>query len=272
MPELPDVEAIKQSIAPQILGHRFSGVTLHWPRAVCCPSPEEFCSRLVGQTIEELARRGKYLILRLSGGEVLIIHLRMSGSLDVKTKFGAPDRFARTVFHFEGGTQLTFSDQRKLGMMWLVPDENTVVGKLGPEPLDAGFTLEVLAQRLKRHNGPIKPLLYDQSFVAGIGNIYADEILFEAGIHPLSKANELSEQEVARLHRAIRQVLPRATRRLGLSLNEYRVPFGELEANQWLLRLPRFAGEPCPLCATPIERIPIRKRGTYFCPNCQRPS
>ena len=270
MPELPEVETIKRELAPKIVGRSFSGVILNWPKAVQIPSAEDFSRRLIGKTIEELDRLGKYLILRLFGGEALILHLRMSGSLLLKTASGEPDPYTRSIFLLDDGTELHFCDRRKLGMMWLVEDESTVVAKLGPEPLEPSFTPEVLAQRLGKRSAPIKAVLCDQTFLAGVGNMYADEALFAARIHPLRKGNSLSAQEVERLHGALRRVLEEAIRRQGASISDYRRPGGELGSAQFMFKVAHRGGEPCPVCATPIERIPLRNRGTYFCPKCQR--
>ncbi|MFQ5987313.1 MAG: bifunctional DNA-formamidopyrimidine glycosylase/DNA-(apurinic or apyrimidinic site) lyase [Dehalococcoidia bacterium] len=269
MPELPEVETIKRELAPKIVGRSFRGVILNWPKAVQIPSAEDFSRRLIGKTIKELERRGKYLILRLFSGEALILHLRMSGSLLLKTSCTESDPYTRAIFLFDDGTELHFSDRRKLGQMWLVKDESTVVARLGPEPLAPGFTPQALGERAKKRSAPIKAVLCDQTFLAGVGNMYADEALFAARIHPLRKGNSLSPQEVERLHGALRRVLEEAIARWGASISDYRRPGGELGAAQFLFRVAHRGGEPCPVCSAPIERIPLRKRGTYFCPRCQ---
>jgi formamidopyrimidine-DNA glycosylase len=271
MPELPEVETIKRDLTPRIVGRSFIGITLNWPRMVQILSPEAFSNCLIGKDITELDRRGKYLIFRLSSGEALILHLMMSGSLLLIPR-GESDKYARTVFHLDNEADLYFRDPRKLGRMWLVKDENSVVGKLGPEPLAPSFTAEVLGERLKKHSAPIKAVLCDQNFLAGVGNMYADEALYDAVIHPLRTANSLSAEEIARLHRGIRRVLEKAIGSYGASISDYRRPDGELGAAQFIFKVAHRAGEPCPVCATPIERITIRQRGTYFCPRCQRES
>jgi formamidopyrimidine-DNA glycosylase len=268
MPELPEVETIKNDLAPLLVGRVFTDVTLYWPRAVLKPSPGEFRSRLVGQAIKGLERRGKYLVFRLCDGEALILHLRMSGSLLLRSPSDA-DGFVRTVFHLDNGQELRFSDVRKMGVMWLVKDEKDVIGKLGPEPFDLSFTPEAMAQHLSQRSAPIKSVLMDQSFVAGLGNIYADEALFEARIHPGRRAKELSYQEVERLHQAIRSVLEQAIANRGTSISNYVDPAGRPGSNQYSLRLPRHAGEPCTVCHTYIERLRLGGRSAYFCPRCQ---
>jgi len=265
MPELPEVETIKNELGPHIIGHTVTGVTLFWQGIVRQPSVEEFCSRLIGQKITGVERRGKYLIFGLTSGEALIIHLKMTGSLWLKP----PDRFIRAIIHLDNEPGIYFRDPRKLGVMWLVTDKNTVASKLGPEPLEAGFTSKVLAQRLSKRTAPIKALLCDQSFVAGIGNMYADEALFSAGIHPLRSGKSLSPEEIESLHRAIRQVLSAAIGNKGASVDTYFRPGGEIGTAHFQFRVAHRGGEPCPVCGTPLERIPIRNRGSYFCPKCQ---
>ena len=269
MPELPEVETIKTELSPRIVGHRITGVTLFWDRIVRQPSVEEFCSRLIGQEITGVARRGKYLILDLTSNEVLIIHLKMSGSLLLKPASAEPDKFISAIIYLDKETALHFRDPRKLGAMWLVEDKNTIVGKLGPEPLEADFTPQLLAQLLNSRTAPIKALLCDQNFIAGIGNMYADEALFSARIHPLRSGKSLSQDEIEHLHHTIQQVLRSAINDKGASVNTYFRPGGELGTAHFQFRVAHRGGKPCPVCGTPIERIPIRNRGSYFCPECQ---
>jgi len=271
MPELPEVETIKNELPPYIVGHRITSVTLLWEGIVRQPSVEEFYSRLIGQRITEVARRGKYLILGLTSNEVLIIHLKMSGSLLLKPASAEPDKYIRAILHLDNETQLHFRDPRKLGAMWLVEDKNAIVGKLGPEPLETDFTPQLLAQRLNNRTAPIKALLCDQTFIAGIGNMYADEALFAARIHPLRLGKSLSQDEVERLHSAIRKTLWSAIGYKGASVDTYFRPGGELGIAHFQFQVAHYlSGKLCPVCGTPIQRIPIRNRGSYFCPKCQR--
>jgi formamidopyrimidine-DNA glycosylase len=223
--------------------------------------------------IKEIGRRGKYLIFRLSSGEALIIHLRMTGSLLLKRK-GEPltknSSYIRAVFGLDNGMELLFNDRRKLGTISLVKDENEEIGKLGPEPLDPDFTAKALAERLSRHKAPIKAVLCDQEVIAGIGNMYADEALFFAHIHPLRAANSLSDGEIKKLHKAIQDVLTKAIGNGGASISDYRRPTGEKGSQQYDFYAAHRGGETCKVCATPIERIVVRNRGTYFCPKCQK--
>ena len=270
MPELPEVESIKNELLPHIIGRRVSGVTLFWDGMVHQPSVKEFCSRLIGQRFTGATRRGKYLILSLSSGESLIIHLRMTGSLLIKPASDELEKYIRAILYLDGEIQLWFRDSRKLGVMWLVEDTDSIVGKLGPEPLEASFTPQILFERLKNRTAPIKALLCDQSFVAGIGNMYADEALFAARIHPLRAGGNLSRDEVERLHHAIRQVLLSAIAHKGASVDTYLRPDGEMGTAHFDFKVAhRLGGNFCTVCGTPIERIPIRNRGSYFCPKCQ---
>jgi len=270
MPELPEVETIKNELLPHVVGRRISGVTLFWNGIVRQPSAEEFSSYLIGQRIVGLARRGKYLIFNLTSDEALIIHLKMTGSLLLKPARAELDKFIRAILHLDNATNLHFRDPRKLGVMWLAKDTNSVIGKLGPEPLEAEFTPQVLAQRLKNRSAPVKAVLCDQSVIAGIGNMYADEALFTAKIHPLRSGRSLSRDEVERLHRAIQQVLWAAIGNKGASVDTYLRPGGELGTAHFQFQVAHMlSGELCPVCGTPIERILVRNRGTYFCPKCQ---
>jgi formamidopyrimidine-DNA glycosylase len=267
MPELPEVETIKNELAPWVVGQSFTKVTIPDARLVCGCAAKEVRRGLVGQKVESLERRGKYLILHLSNGQALIIHLRMTGSLLLNPK--GTDRHARAVFHLSNGHRFVFNDRRRLGVLWLVGDAHTVVCKLGPEPLDKSFTAAVLQQRLSRHHIPIKAALLDQHIVAGVGNMYADEVLFAARIHPLRKADDLSPAEVRTLHNNIRKILRAAIGSKGASVDTYVRPEGELGTAHFDFNVAHKGGEPCPICGSPIERVPVQNRGTYFCPRCQ---
>jgi len=265
MPELPEVETIKNELAPHIIGHTITAVTLFDDKIVRQPQPEEFCSRLIGQKITGVERRGKYLFFGLTSGESLIIHLKMTGSLWLNP----PDRFIRAILHLDGGIKIYFRDPRKFGVMWLVKDKNAVASKLGPEPLEAGFTAKTLAKALSGRTAPIKALLCDQSFIAGIGNMYADEALFLAKIHPLRPGGSLSPKDLKRLYQAIRQVLYAAINDKGASVDTYFRPSGEIGTAHFQFRVAHGRGKSCPICGAHLERIPVRNRGSYFCPRCQ---
>jgi len=270
MPELPEVETIKNELLPHIVGRQVTGVTLFWEGIVRQPSVKEFYSRLIGQRLTGLARRGKYLIFSLTSTKVLIVHLRMTGSLLVGRNSSEPPKYTRAIIHLDEGINIFFRDPRKFGVMRLVEDASIIVGKLGPEPLEAGFTPQVLAQRLANRTAPIKALLSDQTFIAGIGNMYADEALFAARIHPLRRGGSLSPEGVERLHQAIRQILWSAIGNKGASVENYFRPDGTLGTAHFQFQVAhRLGGKLCPVCGTPIERIVVRNRGTYFCPKCQ---
>ncbi len=267
MPELPEVETIKNELSPWVVGQSFTKVTIFDAKLVPVGSAEEIRCGLIGQKVESLERRGKYLIFRLSNGRSLIIHLRMTGVLLLNPR--GVDRYARAVFHFSNGHRLVFRDLRRLGLMWLVDVADTVVGKLGPEPLGESFTPGVLGQRLSRRHIPVKAALLDQGIVAGIGNMYADEALFAAGIHPLKKADVLSAEEVQTLYNGIREVLRAAIGCKGASVDTYIRPEGQLGTAHSDFKVAHRGGEACPVCGTAIERVSVQNRGTYFCPRCQ---
>ncbi len=266
MPELPEVETIKNELLPHVLGRTITGVELFWERIVRRPAVDEFRSLVIGQRITGLSRRGKYLFFHLSGGRVLVMHMKMTGSLLVNP---SDTRFTRAILHLDGGVDMHFWDPRKFGVMWLEGDESAVVEKLGPEPLDDEFTLETLAEILCNRTAPVKPVILDQSFIAGIGNMYADEALFEAKIHPQRPAGGLSGEEVHRLYDAIRKVLRKALEKKGASVRNYIRPDGTPGTAHDEFKVAHGVGKNCPDCGAPIRRIVVRGRGTYFCPVCQ---
>lgn len=269
MPELPEVETVKNELSPLVVGRKVMDVTLLWEGIVRQPSATEFRSRLTGQKITGINRRGKYLLFSLSNSETLIAHLKMSGALIAGRGKSEAVRFARAVLYFDDGSNLFFRDPRKFGRMWLVSDASSVVGKLGPEPLEADFTTQVLARRMLGRKAPIKALLCDQNIIAGVGNLYADEALFLARIHPLTEGGNFSQDRLKHLHAAIRQVLQKGIKNKGASIENYVRPDGNPGTAHLEFLMPRIAGEPCTRCGTPVERITVRGRGTYFCPKCQ---
>ncbi|MBT9165886.1 MAG: Formamidopyrimidine-DNA glycosylase [Chloroflexi bacterium] len=269
MPELPEVETIKNELAPHLIRDRFVGVDLFWPRVVHEPSPEAFCRRLIGQTIIDIRRRGKYLLFQLSGGQTLILHLKMSGVLLLRDASHGLENHTSAIFRLDGGSDLHFVDQRRFGSIWLTEDENKVIGKLGGEPLDASFTPAALGNLSSKRRVPIKVLLCDQHTIAGIGSMYADEALFAARIHPLRKANTLSGDEIERLHRGIVKVLQDGIKHNGASVDTYRRPDGGIGKAHLEFQVAHRHGEPCPNCGSPIQRVSLRGRGSYFCTRCQ---
>ena len=270
MPELPEVETIRNELSPLITRHRIIGLNLFWQDAVREPSVWEFRQRIIGKMIKGIHRRGKYFLFQLSGDETLIIHLKMTGVLLAQPTPTTPKKHTTAIFQLDGGVDLYFIDQRKFGSIWLVKDVNTVIGKLGPEPLDASFVPAVLRKLSVKRRIPIKTLLCDQHAIAGIGNMYADEALFSARIHPLKKANTLTDSEIDRLHAAIKEVLERGIQNKGASTDTYRRPDGNTGNAHTEFNVAHRYEEACPVCGSPISRIRLGGRGTYFCPDCQR--
>ncbi len=291
MPELPDVETVRRSILPFVTGRAIVGapVLLNAPRLIQTPSAEGFARMVLGLHILDVWRRAKYLLFPLVGKGLqtprwyLVVHLRMTGHMDVVPTDAPPRRFDRLIFPLEGALDLRFSDARKLGKVWLVDHPEEATGPLGPEPLGEDFPPETLRAMLKERHASVKAVLVDQALIAGIGNIYADEALWEARILPTRRASGLSAEEVARLHTAIKDVLGRAvdklaslleTRPTGFNPERYVFPWesdenASVEALS-LLRVPRAAGKPCPRCGGPVQRVKVHARGTYFCPSCQK--
>jgi formamidopyrimidine-DNA glycosylase len=271
MPELPEVETIARRLrdgwadAPALPGRRIESVTVRWPRHIATPSAARFRRAIAGNLVHDVQRRGKYLVFPLDRG-TLLIHLKMSGDLQLASPGAAPDPFDRTVFHLDGGWELRFSDARKFGKAFLVDDPNRVLGKLGPEPLERGFTCGALAEILRARRRALKPLLLDQGVIAGLGNIYVDEALHRARLHPLRRSDTLSDSEVRALWRGIRLSLQRGLRHHGASIDwVYRG--GDFQNH---FRVYQRTGEPCPECGTPIKRLVVGQRGTHICPACQR--
>jgi formamidopyrimidine-DNA glycosylase len=275
MPELPEVETIRAQLAERIPGRAFTRVEIHDPKVVSPEDPGWFARALVGRRVADVGRRGKYLLIDLDDGRTLAIHLRMTGRLHWQA--GPPDaseRFLRARFHLDDGSSLTFGDMRRFGRAWLLDGdprerEDYWRARVGVEPLTPRFTARALAGLLEGRRGPIKAALLNQALVAGLGNMYVDEALFMARIHPLRPAGDLDAGEIRRLHRAIRDRLGAAVAAGGASIDSYRDGLGEKGSMQDLLRVHLHAGEPCPRCGTPIRKTRVAQRGTYWCPTCQ---
>jgi formamidopyrimidine-DNA glycosylase len=264
MPELPEVETIARTLRPALIGKTILSADLRWARTLAFPSPAAFKKRVKGQQIESITRRAKFLDLQLSDRH-LIIHLRMSGDLLVVLGGYQPAKHDRLIAQLSGNTSLIFSDPRKFGRVWLVEDTTELFRDLGMEPLSDGFSSGWLYSALGNRQRQLKPLLLDQSFIAGLGNIYTDEALHLAKLHPLTQSNEITRKQVSGLWRAIREVLDEGIRRNGASIDwVYRG--GDFQNH---FRVYGRTGEPCPVCRTPIERITVGQRGTHFCPHCQ---
>ena len=279
MPELPEVETIRRDLTPRVVGRTVAEawVAPNAPKLVQGETAAAFCRRLAGRRIEELGRRGKYLLIRLEGGLTWIVHLRMTGGLihlpagRHGARGGCPEeRFLRARFRLDDGSQLCYVDLRKLGTMWLVEDESAVVGRLGPEPLGEAFGSQELHRLLAKRSAAVKAVLLDQGAIAGIGNIYADEALFEAGIRPAKPAKALSRRAAERLHWAVRKVLVEALENRGSSFRDYVDAEGEQGMHQLRVKVFRRTGEPCYVCGTAIRRTRVSGRSTHYCPKCQR--
>jgi formamidopyrimidine-DNA glycosylase len=270
MPELPEVETVARGLCQPLQSRTITGVIVEWPRTIAYPSLERFTEDLVGRCVASVRRRGKYIIVDLDRGH-LLIHLKMSGQLQITPTNQIPDKHTRVLIDLDDGQQLRFRDTRKFGRMYLVDDPEQVTAPLGPEPLASDFTLEDFAHLFGRRSGRIKSLLLNQTFLAGLGNIYADEVLFASKIHPLRKADSLTLDERARLYRAIRQVLSSAVTGRGTTLDDggYTDTEGrEGTYQQWIAVYGR-RGKPCFRCQTPIERVIIGGRSSHYCPRCQ---
>ncbi len=270
MPELPEVETVVRGLRPLLTGRTILSARYDWPACLVTPDGPRFVARIAGQPVRGLSRRGKYILIVLDP-DTLIIHLKMTGRLYVVPDEAVhdADRWVHFSFQLDNGHQLRFSDARKFGRVYLVEDPQTVLGSLGPEPLDESFSLEEFRERLRGRSGRLKPLLTDQTFLAGVGNIYADEALWVSQLHPLRPAHTLGDDDVTRLYHAIRHVLREGIIREGASVNWYRKPDGTKGTVQETLNVYGRAGQPCPRCGHPIERIVVAGRGTHLCPVCQ---
>ena len=273
MPELPEVETVRRQLEPVLVGRRFDRVEINDPRLVRPFEPVAVAAELEGERVAEVDRRGKYLIFRFESGRVLLVHLRMTGSFRHRRNgAGEDDPHRRAVVRLDDGSDVTYRDVRRFGTWLLVePDELDpyLADRLGEEPLLTGFTPARLARRLAGRRAPIKAALLDQRTLAGLGNIYVDEALWRARIHPKRPARDLDANDVRRLHGAIRRVLQTAIERRGSTLRDYSTPRGRRGSMQREFKVYGRADEPCDRCGTPIERTRAGGRGTWYCPHCQ---
>jgi formamidopyrimidine-DNA glycosylase len=274
MPELPEVETYVRELTPLLAGRQVCAAQVFWPRTIAAPDVPAFLTQIVGQQFATFGRRGKYMLLGLASGATLIVHLRMTGHLQVEPAGVAPDKHTHVLLELDNGARLLFRDARKFGRIWLADDVAPVLARLGPEPLSDDFTPAALGARLAGRQAAIKALLLDQAIVAGVGNIYADEALFRAGIHPLRSGGSLTDAELARLHAAVCTVLEEGIAAAGSSLGvssiqNYQRPSGAPGSFQEQHRVFQRTGQPCLVCGAPIARIVVAQRGTHFCPHCQ---
>jgi formamidopyrimidine-DNA glycosylase len=265
MPELPEVETIARTLKPALVGQTILAADLRWARTLATPSARKFKEQIKGQQILNVSRRAKFLNLQLSKFN-LLVHLRMSGDLFIREEKDAPEKHDRLHLSLSNGKRLVFKDARKFGRVWLTEDPNSVIGGIGPEPLSDDFTPQWLYENLHRRRRQLKPLLLDQTFLAGLGNIYTDEALHTARLHPLAASDSVKPKQAERLHEAIRAVLAEGIRRNGASIDwVYRG--GEF---QNYFRVYDRDGKPCLVCGTKIKRLVVGQRGTHVCPKCQK--
>jgi formamidopyrimidine-DNA glycosylase len=275
VPELPEVETVRRRLAPALEGRTLEQVEIADARLTRPLDPVEVAAELEGERVRLVDRRGKYLIVRFESGRALLVHLRMTGSfLHAPAGEELPaDPHRRAVVTLDDGSDVAYRDVRRFGT-WLLLEpaevDTYIDTKVGKEPLADAYKAKHLAERLERRRAPIKAAILDQRTVAGVGNIYADEALWRARIHPLTPAEALGPPEVAALYRAIREALRAGIRRQGSTLRDYRLPDGGEGGAQHEFRVYGRGGEPCDRCGTPIDKIRVAGRGTWYCPSCQR--
>ncbi|WP_239254972.1 DNA-formamidopyrimidine glycosylase [Listeria ilorinensis] len=273
MPELPEVENVRQTLEELVPGKTIDQVIVQVPKMIHGMEPDEFIHSLIGQTIEEVRRRGKYLLFDLTNCTILS-HLRMEGKFRLLNEQDEVSKHTHIIFHFTDHTELRFLDVRKFGTMEITykkgEEKTNSIQKLGPEPLSELFILTPFAEKLKRTSRAVKTALLDQRLVAGIGNIYADEILFRAKVRPERTGASLSDPEVVRIYEETKNVLREAVALGGSTIRTYVNSQGQLGQFQEKLLVYGHTGEPCPICGTAIEKIKLNGRGTHFCPICQK--
>jgi formamidopyrimidine-DNA glycosylase len=273
VPELPEVESIRRQLEPALVGRRFEHVEIADRRLVRPEEPAEVAAELEGERVAAVERRGKYLVVRFESGRALLVHLRMTGSLrHARRGILHDESHRRAVVGLDDGSGLAYRDVRRFGT-WLLLEQGEAEpyldARLGEEPFDAAFTASRLGARLARRHAPVKAVLLDQRTLAGLGNIYVDEALWQARIHPLRPAGGLDRNELRRLHRGIRAALAHGLERQGSTLRDYRLPDGGSGTMQDEFRVYGRGGEPCERCGSPIAKTRVAGRGTWYCPTCQ---
>lgn len=274
MPELPEVETVRGTLEVLAVGKKISQVSVFWPTMIKKPSEvEQFNDALRGQTISEIGRRGKFLIF-YTDDYALVSHLRMEGKYGLFSADEPVEKHTHVIFHFTDGKELRYKDVRKFGTMHLYAKgtefDSQPLADLGPEPFSGDFSVEWLSEKLKRTNRKIKPALLDQKILVGLGNIYVDEALFRAKIHPERIANSLSREEEAVLYREIVSTLSEAVEKGGSTIRSYVNSQGQIGMFQLQLLVYGRKNEPCKVCGTPLEKTVVGGRGTHFCPTCQK--
>ena len=275
MPELPEVQTVVDTLNRcGIVGRTIDGALIRWSKTIACESPACFCRRIRGRRIERITRRGKYIVFHLSGGLSLLIHLRMTGRLNWTRRDRALNTHEHVILSVGPHHELRFQDTRKFGRIVLTDAPKAVLGKLGPEPLSRGFTRERFFTMLQARKRQLKPLLLDQTFLAGLGNIYVDEALWQACIHPCRRSDSLTRKETDALHRAIRKVLNQGLKNQGTSLGSGQGNFHAVDdrpgRNADQLNVFRRTAAPCPRCRATIQRIVVGQRSSHICPVCQQ--
>jgi formamidopyrimidine-DNA glycosylase len=274
VPELPEVETVRRRLAPSLEGRVWRNVEISDPRLTRPLDPVEVARELDGERVDRLDRRGKYLIVRFESGRALLVHLRMTGSFEHSADGElADDPYRRAAVELDDGAELSYRDVRRFGTWLLLEPEDVeayIDDRVGPEPLGDAFRSRDLAARLAGRRAPIKAAILDQRTVAGVGNIYADEALWRAKLHPLRPAASLDAKEVQALHRALRKALETGLERQGSTLRDYRLPDGGSGSMQDEFKVYGRGGDPCERCGTPIDKIRVAGRGTWYCPHCQR--
>lgn len=274
MPELPEVETIKNVIEPQIQGLTIKKATVNRPEVIAYPAADDFCKMVTEQTISFMERRGKFLIINLTNKSRMILHLRMTGCLLITPPDFPMEKHTHIMMELSSGMELRFSDTRRFGRFWLIQsgEEDTYsgIGKLGPEPFSSECNAEYLRSRLEKRKRAIKECLLDQSVIAGIGNIYSDEILFRANIHPSVPANSLTAEEWGLLATEISKCLRYYIDKNAISPEDYLETKGQDYRNTPFLQVYGHTGEPCPNCGETLARTVIGGRGSVYCPKCQR--
>lgn len=276
MPELPEIETIKRVIEPQIQGLMIDKVNVKRPEVVAYPTADEFCGLLTGQTISHMTRRGKFLVIHLNSNDRIILHLRMTGCLLLTPADYPEEKHTHIIFRLSNGKELRFSDTRRFGRLWLLKngeaDTYSGIKKLGTEPLDKLLTAEYLKTVLGKRKKAVKECLLDQSVIAGIGNIYSDEILFTAGIYPARSANSLNMEEWERLAAAIPERISYFIEVNKITPEEYLETKGQDYRNTPFLQVYGQEGKPCPKCGETLCRMVVGGRGSVYCPVCQKNS
>lgn len=274
MPELPEVETIIRGLRQLIKGKNIIEVIIQEEKLIEYPEPDQFKQELANKLIIDITRRGKYILFKLQSEKILVFHLRMTGKLLVKARKEDYDKYTYIIFKLEGEQDLRFISVRKFSRVYLV-DQNCLeeagsLDNLGPEPLAKNFQPEDFQEKFQNRTAKIKSLLLKQDFIAGLGNIYADEALFRAGISPLRKANTLTDEEIEKLYYAIREILCLAIKYCGTTFSDYADASGEAGNFQNKLQVYQHEGEECPLCKSKIVREKISGRSSFYCPRCQQ--